>query len=108
MNKCAEISDTDLAAQLTKMSPHNIIDDALHISTDDEEGEEEKEMNATKLASQQYFTTHAFGNKHSPWWEGFRLLVPRKHPELYTEYVHCTSCSNVGNQNLGLVKIGVS
>ncbi len=39
-SKRAEISDADLAAQLNKVSPSNIIDDALciTITTDDEEG----------------------------------------------------------------------
>ena len=47
--------------------------------------------------------------KSSPWWEGFELFIPVKHPTLYKEYVMCKECSTFcKNPDAGIVKVGVS
>ena len=39
--------------------------------------------------------------KSSPWWEGFELFIPMKHPTLFKEHVLCKGCSQI-------VKVGES
>jgi hypothetical protein len=47
--------------------------------------------------------------KSSPWWEGFELFIPVKHPTLYKEYVLCKGCSTFRkNSDARIVKVGVS
>jgi hypothetical protein len=56
-----------------------------------------------------YFTMNITYKKSSPWWEGFELFIPVKHPTLYKEYVLCKECSTFRkNLDAGIVKVGVS
>ncbi len=49
------------------------------------------------------------GRVSSPWWEGFELFIPVKHPNLFEEHVMCLECSTFrNNPDAGIVKIGIS
>ena len=103
------ISDPDLEKQVNQMRSisggGNIVDLSLLLTTnvkEDDDIEEVKE--GTK-----YITMPIPCGKNSPWWKGFELLNPLKHPTLYKEHVICKECSTFkNNPDAGIIKIGIS
>jgi hypothetical protein len=56
-----------------------------------------------------YITLPISCGKNSPWWVGFELFNPLKHPTLYKEHVICKECSTFkNNPDAGIIKIGIS
>ena len=56
-----------------------------------------------------YITLPVSCGKNSPWWVGFELFNPVKHPTLYKAHVLCKECSTIkNNPDAGIIKIGIS
>ncbi len=100
------ISDTNLEKQVNQVRDvtggGNIVDSSLRltqlldIDNDNKDDANEEVKEGTK-----YFTMPVPCGKSSPWWEGFELFIPVKHPTLYKEHVLCKECA-------GIVKVGAS
>jgi hypothetical protein len=106
------ISDTNLETQVNQVRDAsgggNIVDSSLRLTLDtnnkNEDDSNEEVQEVTK-----YFTMPVSYGKSSPWWEGFELFVPVKHPILEQEHVMCKECSTFkNNPDAGIVKIGLS
>jgi hypothetical protein len=71
----------------------NIVDSSLKltklmdIDNDSKDGANKEIKEVTK-----YFTMPVSYGKSSPWWEGFELFIPAKHPTLYKEHALCKEC----------------
>ena len=83
----------------------NIVDSSLRLTTNDNEDDDNKEVKeGTK-----YITLPVSCGKNSPWWVGFELFDPVKHPTLYKAHVMCKECSTfMNNPDAGIIKIGTS
>ncbi len=90
------------------VSLQNVVDSSLQATQstdfDNNDGATEVINEVTK-----YFTMNVTYKKSSPWWEGFELFIPVKHPTLYKEYVLCKKSSIfLKKPDAGIVKVGVS
>jgi uracil phosphoribosyltransferase len=98
------ISDLDLEKQVNQVRDiiggGSIVDSSLRLTTNDNLEVEE----GTK-----YITLPVSCGKNSPWWVGFELFNPVKHPTLYKAHVLCKECSTFkNNPDAGIIKIGIS
>ncbi len=95
-----------MANQLKKVPALNANDSLLQVTQMTDLNHEDKEEDDDKmLAVTKYFTMPVSGKKQSLWWEGFELLVPSQHPNLYSEHVMCLTCSKSCSPTLAIVKI---
>jgi len=107
--KCPPISDSDLEKRVNQgrdiSGGGNIVDSSLRLTTNDNEDDDNKEAEeGTK-----YITLPVSCGKNSPWWVGFELFNPVKHPTLYKAHVMCKECSTfMNNPDAGIIKIGTS
>ena len=89
----------------------NIVDSSLrHTQTQlDTNNDNEDDADGVVEKRTKYFTFPVPPGRSSPWWKGFELFIPVKHPNLYEEHVMCKECSTFkNNPDAGIVKIGVS
>jgi hypothetical protein len=108
------ISDTDLEKQVNQVRDAsgggNIVDSSLRLTQLlDTNNDNEDDANEEVKEGTKYFTMPVPCRKSSPWWEGFELFIPVKHPTLYNEHVLCKECSTFkNNPDAGIVKVGLS
>jgi hypothetical protein len=83
----------------------NIVDSSSRLTNNDNEDDDNEEVKEVT----KYITLPISCGKNSPWWVGFELFNPVKHPTLYKEHVMCKECSTFkNNQDAGIIKIGIS
>jgi uracil phosphoribosyltransferase len=83
----------------------NIVDSSSRLTTNDNEDDDNEEVEERT----KYITLPVSCGKNSPWWVGFELFNPVKHPTLYKAHVMCKECSTFkNNPNAGIIKIGTS
>jgi hypothetical protein len=105
------ISDSDLVEKQVNQvrdvgGGENIINSSFKftqlLDTDNEDDSNEAIKEGTK-----YFTMPVSCGKSSPWWVGFELFIPVKHPTLFKDHVLCKECTTFrNNPDAGIVKIG--
>ncbi len=88
----------------------NIVDSSLRLTQLlDTDNDNKDDANEEVKEGTKYFTMPVPCGKSSPWWEGFELFIPVKHPMLYKDHVLCKECSTFkNNPDAGIVKVGVS
>jgi len=109
------ISDADLDKQVNKVRDAsggwNIVDSSLRHTQTQFDINYDNEDDANKVVKERtkYFTFPVPCGRSSPWWDGFELFIPVKHPKLFEEHVMCLECSTFkNNPDAGIVKIGIS
>lgn len=117
--KSPPISDSDLEKRVNQLRDisgggnindsllRNIVDSSLRLTTtnDNEEDDDNKEVEG----GTKYITMPVSCGKKSPWWVGFELFNPVKHPTLYKQHVMCKECSTFkNNPDAGIIKVGLS
>jgi hypothetical protein len=100
-----QVRDISGGGNIVDSSLRNIVDSSLSLTTNDNEDDDNEEVNeGTK-----YITLPINCGKNSPWWVGFELFNPVKHPTLYKAHVMCKECSTFkNNPDAGIIKIGIS
>jgi hypothetical protein len=96
------ISDTNLKKQVNQVRDTsgggNIVDSSLRLTQLlDTNNNNEDDANKEVKEGTKYFTMPVPCGKSFPWWEGFELFIPVKHPTLYNEHVLCKEWSTFKN-----------
>ena len=88
-------------SSLRNIVDSNIVDSSSRLTNNDNEDDDNEEV--------KYITLPVSYGKSSPWWVGFELFNPVKHPTLCKEHVMCKECSTFkNNQDAGIIKVGIS